>query len=84
MSFSMSLALRDAKKLKSSLFLKKADRRTGEEKRHLSDVLAENNSFCYLEFIKEGMFQIFDCQTAEEARYKFEQLGIWIHQEKFY
>jgi transposase len=68
----------------ANLFLKKADRRTGEEKRHLSDVLAENNSFCYLEFIKEGMFQIFDCQTAEEARYKFEQLGLWIHQEKFF
>ena len=67
-----------------NLFLKKADRRTGEEKRHLSDVLAENNSFCYLEFIKEGMFQIFDCQTAEEARDKFEQLGHWIHQEKFF
>src|SRR5690606_1434480 len=29
----------------ANLFLKKADRRTGEEKRHLSDVLAENNSF---------------------------------------
>jgi transposase len=68
----------------ANLFLKKADRRTGEEKRHLADVLAENNSFCYLEFIKEGMFQIFDCQTAEEARYKFEQLGLWIHQEKFF
>ena len=29
------------------------------------------------------MFQIFESPNAEEARYKFEQLGLWIHQEKF-
>lgn len=78
----------DLKKLTISkyanLFLKRADRRTGEEKRHLEDVLKENTSFCYLELIKEAMFQIFESQNAEEARYKFEQLGLWIHQEKFY
>ncbi len=68
----------------SNIFLKKADRRTNEEKRHLEDVLKENTSFCYLELIKEAMFQIFDSKTAEDARYKFEQLGLWIHQEKFY
>jgi transposase len=68
----------------SNIFLKKADRRTGEERRHLEDVLRENTSFCYLELIKEAMFQIFDSKTAEDARYKFEQLGLWIHQEKFY
>jgi transposase len=67
----------------ANLFLKKADRRTSVEKRHLNDVLKENTSFCYLEIIKEGMFQIFDSKDAEEARYKFEQLGLWIHQEKF-
>lgn len=68
----------------ANLFLKRADRRTKEEKRHLEDVLKENTSFCYLEIIKEGMFQIFESQTAEDARYKFEQLGVWIHQEKFF
>lgn len=67
----------------ANLFLKKADRRTSVEKRHIDDVLKENTSFCYLEIIKEGMFQIFDSPTAEDARYKFEQLGLWIHQEKF-
>lgn len=67
----------------ANLFLKRADRRTKEETRHINDVLKENTSFCYLEIIKEGMFQIFESQTAEDARYKFEQLGIWIHQEKF-
>ncbi len=67
----------------ANLFLKKAERRTSEEKRHLNDVLKENTSFCYLEIIKEGMFQIFDSKDADEARYKFEQLGVWIHQEKF-
>jgi transposase len=67
----------------ANLFLKKADRRSKEETRHLNDVLKENTSFCYLEIIKEGMFQIFDSKDAEEARYKFEQLGLWIHQEKF-
>jgi hypothetical protein len=48
---------------------------TSEEKRHLNDVLQENTSFRYLEIIKEGMFQIFDSKDADEARYKFEQLG---------
>lgn len=68
----------------ANLFLKKADRRTKEEERHLKDILKENTSFCYLEIIKEGMFQIFESLTEEEARNKFEQLGIWIHQEKLH
>jgi transposase len=46
-------------------------------------VLKENTSFCYLEIVKEGMFQIFESANAEEARDKFDQLGLWIHQEKF-
>jgi hypothetical protein len=44
----------------SNIFLKKGDRRSGEEKRHLEDILRENISFCYLELIKEAVFEIFD------------------------
>lgn len=68
----------------ANLFLKKADRRTPQERRHIDDVLKENTSFCYLEIIKEGMFHIFEAPSTEEARYKFEQLGNWIHSQKFF
>lgn len=66
------------------LFLKRSDRRTKEEERHLKDILKENENFLYLELIKEGMFQLYDSQTAEEARDKFDQLGSWIHQIKYF
>lgn len=67
-----------------NLFLKKADRRSLEEQRHLKDVMKENTSFVYLELIKEGMFSIFDSVNEEEARSKFEQLGKWIEGEKIF
>jgi transposase len=66
------------------LFLKRSGRRTKEEERHLKDVLKENENFMYLELIKEGMFQLYDSQTAAEAREKFDQLGAWIHQIKYF
>ena len=68
----------------ANLFLKKADRRNKEEKRHIKDVMNENSSFVFLELIKEGMFQVYDSATADEARDKFDQLGEWIHQDKFF
>ena len=67
----------------AKLFLKKAERRTKEEKRHIEDVLGENTAFCYLEFIKEGMFQVFEADSEAEARYRFDQLGLWIHEQRF-
>jgi transposase len=66
------------------LFLKKSDRRTKEEQRHIKDVLKENEHFVYLELIKEGMFEIFNSITAEEARDKFEQLGKYIEQSEYF
>lgn len=68
----------------ANLFLKKADRRNKEEKRHIKDVMNENSSFVFLELIKEGMFQVYDSATADEARDKFDQLGEWINQDKFF
>lgn len=67
-----------------SLFLKKAERRSKEEQRHIKNVLKDNEHFMYLELIKEAMFEIFDSQNAEEARDKFDELGKWIEQSEFF
>lgn len=66
------------------LFLKKSERRSKVEERHIKQVLKENEDFAYLELIKEGMFEIFDSKDAEEARDKFEQLGQWIEQTQYF
>lgn len=55
----------------ANLFLKRADRRTKEAERHLKDELKENSSFYYLEFIKEGMFQVFKSLTAKRPEINF-------------
>jgi len=62
------------------LFVKKSDRRSKAENRHLNDVLKENEDFVYLELIKEGMHQLYDSQDEWEAREKFVQLGEWIRE----
>ncbi len=62
------------------LFTKRSDRRTKIENRHINDVMKDNHYFVYLELIKEGMYQIFNSNNAEEAREKFEEIGKWIKQ----
>jgi transposase len=62
------------------LFVKKSDRRTKVETRHINDVLKENEDFAFLEIIKEGMYQLYDSKTSWEARDKFDQIGEWIDQ----
>lgn len=64
------------------LFLKRADRRTKTENRHIRDVMEDNHLFVYLELIKEGMFQVFNSKDQFEARKKFEEMGDWIKQSK--
>ena len=62
------------------LFTKKPERRTKIESRHIKEVMNDNHFFVYLELIKEGMHEIFDSETAEIAREKFEEMGKWIDQ----
>lgn len=62
------------------LFLKRADRRSSIEKRHIKDVLKDNEEFAYLELIKEGMFEVYNSKNEFEAREKFVQIGEWIRQ----
>jgi len=62
------------------LFLKKANRRTEEERTHIEDVLKENQGFVKLELIKERMLTFFDQQTEQEAFKIFEEIGDWIWQ----
>lgn len=62
------------------LFIKKSDKRTKVEQRHIRDVLRDNEDFAYLELIKEGMHQLYDSKTPWEAREKFDEIGNWINQ----
>ncbi len=62
------------------LFLKRSDRRTKIEQRHIRAVLKDNEEFAYLELIKEGMFDVYRSKDEWEAREKFVQIGEWIRQ----
>jgi transposase len=60
------------------LFIKKSEKRSKIEQRHIRDVLRDNEDFAFLELIKEGMHQLYESDTPWEARAKFEQIGKWI------
>lgn len=65
------------------MFLKKANRRTDEEKQHINDVMHANEYFLKLELIKERMITFFDEQSAVAAKKVFEEIGDWIWQAGF-
>jgi len=50
------------------LFIKRSDKRTKIEQRHIRDVLRDNEEFAFLELIKEGMHQLYQSETPWEAR----------------
>ena len=66
------------------LFVTKSERRTKTDNRHINDILKENEDFVYLELIKEGLYQLYDSRDEYEAREKFEQIGEWIKQCKYF
>jgi transposase len=65
------------------LFLKKAVRRTQEEKTHIDDVLKNNEYFAKLELVKERMITFFDQPDESSAKSVFEEVGEWIFQAGF-
>jgi transposase len=65
------------------LFVKKACRRTDEERAHIDDVLRANEYFAKLELIKERMLSFFDQPDEGAARTIFDELGDWIWQAGF-
>ena len=65
------------------MFLKKASRRTAEEKSHIDDVLKENEYFLKLELIKERMLTFFDEPDETSAAKVFDEIGDWIFQAGF-
>lgn len=65
------------------IFLKRADRRTDEEKIHINDVLKSNEKFAKLEIIKERMLGFFDAPSLTDAQKIFEEVGEWIWQAGF-
>lgn len=65
------------------LFLKKASRRTKEEKQHIKDVLGINEDFAKLELIKERMLTFFDQPNEKEAKAVYDEIGEWIWQAGF-
>jgi transposase len=62
------------------LFLKKAHRRTFEEKVHIDDVLKNNERFAKLELIKERMITFFDQPDEDSAKIVFDEVATWIAQ----
>lgn len=65
------------------IFLKKADRRTESERRHIDQVLKDNDLFIKLELIKERMITFFDQPDELHARYAFHDVGGWIIESGF-
>ena len=65
------------------LFLKKANRRTEEENKHIDQVVKVNDKFLKLELIKERMITFFDQPDVLQARYAFHDVGKWIIEENF-
>lgn len=65
------------------LFLKKASRRTSQEKIHIDEVIKLNSGFYKLELIKEKMLSFFDEPDLASAKLVFEEVGDWIYQGGF-
>ena len=65
------------------IFLKKAQRRTEEEQRHIDQVVKDNDSFLKLELIKERMMTFFDQPDEYHGRMAFHDVGAWILQGGF-
>ena len=63
------------------IFLKKAQRRTGGEKKHLDEVMNENKDFFKLELIKEKFFTFFNQRTEDDARDVLITVKNWIKAE---
>jgi len=65
------------------LFLEKESRRSEADRKHINDVLKENERFAKLELIKERMLQFFDQSDEQAARSVFDEVGDWIAQAGF-
>jgi transposase len=65
------------------IFLKKADRRTETEQRHIDQVVKDNDAFLKLELIKERMLSFFDQPDEYSGRLAFHDVGAWILQGAF-
>lgn len=64
-------------------FLKKASKRTPEENKHIQEVVKDNESFLYLELIKERFFQFFYAKSLGDAYDIFHEVGRWIQEAGF-
>jgi transposase len=65
------------------MFLKKENRRTEEERVHISQILALNNRFAKLEIIKERMLSFFDQPDEAKAKEVFDEVALWSMDEYF-
>lgn len=65
------------------VFLKRASKRTSNERKHIDEVCKENKIFFELELIKERMLTFFDASSAEEAEKIFKEIRKWIYEAGF-
>jgi transposase len=65
------------------MFLKRANRRTDQEKRLIEEVMGDNEAFYRLEIIKERMLTLFDEPDETRALFVWTEIGDWIKRSNF-
>ena len=65
------------------IFLKRASKRTRDERNNMEELMKVNEDFFRLELIKERALDMYNCKTAEEAKEIFDEIGAWIFTHRF-
>jgi transposase len=64
------------------LFLKRAYKRTGEDKKHIDEVMRLNQKIAKMEIIKERFHQVFNCNSRVEAEVVMAEVYQWAFDAK--
>lgn len=62
------------------LFLKRAYKRTEQDKKHIDEVMRLNKKMASMELIKEGFHRVFSSKSKQEAEMKMTEICDWAHQ----
>jgi len=73
-----SYAKRASAGKKRFIFLKKASKRTKDERENIEELVKINKDFFKLELIKEKALEMYNLKTAAEAKDVFDEIGSWI------
>lgn len=65
------------------IFLKRADRRTDQERQLIEEVMKDNEAFYRLEIIKERMLTLFDEPDETKGLFVWTEIGDWLKRSNF-